>query len=255
MSSPVLVPFHQDEPLAPDAIPMPGPGYRTVVPELPDGTVWERLVALYREVAATVAAVEGTPVVLSGDCTVALGTLAGVQRRGIDPAVVWFDAHGDVHTLESSTSGYIGGMSLRLALGVHADLMAEPLGLRPVAAERTVLVDARDLDPGEREYLSTAPVRHCGVDTITLPDGPVLLHIDVDVITAEEVPGLLHPVTGGPTRDAVLDAVRRVIATGRVVALDIACPWNPGEYPERADLLATLTGLLDTGAVAAAHDR
>ncbi|WP_306364161.1 arginase family protein [Nocardia sp. CC227C] len=254
MSSPVLVPFHQDEPLAPDTIPMPGPGYRTVLPGLPDGTVWERLVALYREVAATVAEVEGTPVVLSGDCTVALGTLAGVQRRGIDPAIVWFDAHGDVHTRESSTSGYIGGMSLRLALGAHADLMAEPLGLRPVAADRMVLVGARDLDPGERAYLSTAPVRQCAVDAITMPEGPVLLHIDVDVITAEEVPGLLYPVTGGPSRDAVLDSVRRVIATGRVVALDIACPWKPDEYPERADLIAALTGLLDTRAPGAERE-
>jgi arginase family enzyme len=53
------------------------------------------------------------PVVLSGDCTAAVAVAAGLQRRGVDPAVVWFDAHGDLHTPESSASGYPGGMALR----------------------------------------------------------------------------------------------------------------------------------------------
>lgn len=57
--------------------------------------------------------------VLSGDCLVSMGVLTGLQSAGIDPAVVWFDAHGDVHTLESSSSGYLGGMSLRFLLGAN----------------------------------------------------------------------------------------------------------------------------------------
>ncbi|MFI1918010.1 arginase family protein [Nocardia sp. NPDC020380] len=240
MSPIIIVPFHQDEQLPVASIPVPGSGHRIVLPDLPEADIWGRLVALYQEVAEAVAGAEGTPVVVSGDCAVAVGTLTGLQRRGVRPSIVWFDAHGDVHTVESSTSGYIGGMSLRLAMGAHTDRMAGPLGLEPVTEDRVVLVDARDLDPGEREYLSTARVRHCPVGDIRLPDGPLLVHVDVDVIDPEDVPGLRYPVPDGRSRAAVVDAIRGIAATGRIAALNVACPWYAGEYPQRAQLLATL---------------
>jgi arginase len=187
-----------------------------------------------------------TTTVISGDCLVALATLAGVQRAGLDPALIWFDAHGDVHTLETTTSGYLGGLSLRLALGAHADRLA-PLGLRAIPEDRTVLVDARDLDPPESDYLAGSAVRRSSVadlSTTQLPDGPLVLHIDVDVIDPADLPGLLFPAPGGPPASAVLAAVRHVLATGRVVALDIACPWHPTldarTQQIRADLITAL---------------
>ena len=188
------------------------------------------------------------PAVVSGDCLVALATIAGVQRAGTDPGVVWFDAHGDVHTLETTTSGYIGGLALRLALGAHADLLAEPLGLRPIACERAVLVDARSLDPAEVAYLAASGLARRAVDELdeaALPGGPIVLHVDVDVIDAGELPNLLFPASGGPSTDAVLRAVRRVLATGRVAAVDIACPWHPArddrDVATRTALLTALT--------------
>ena len=73
--------------------------------------------------------------------------MAGLQRAGLDPAVVWFDGHGDVQSLETTTSGYLGGLPLRILVGYRPELIADALGLRPVPEERAVLVDARDLDP------------------------------------------------------------------------------------------------------------
>ncbi|SNS64418.1 arginase [Asanoa hainanensis] len=275
------VPFHQDERLADGHLPVPE-GAQTLEPVLPDGTVWNRLTALHSAVADRVAAevsAGAIPTVVSGDCLVALGTVAGVQRAGIDAGVVWFDAHGDVHTLETTTSGYLGGLSLRLLLGAHADLVAVPLGLRPLTTDQALLVDARDLDPAEATYLATdgparvvvdavarprmpdtalplagprtlaagaAPARpwRPGADAADLPDGPLVLHVDVDVIDAAELPGLLFPAPHGPSTEAVLAAVRRVMATGRVVALDVACPWHPAASDQdaaiRADLIANL---------------
>ncbi len=58
-----------------------------------------------------------------------------------------------------------------------------------------------------------------------LPPGPVLIHIDLDVIDAAEVPGMRFPVGHGPSSDAVLAAVARLYATGRVVLLSLSCPW------------------------------
>ncbi|WP_090798626.1 arginase family protein [Asanoa ishikariensis] len=254
------VPFHQDERLSDRHLAVPAGPAETVEPALPDGTIWERLTALHDAVAQRVAndvRAGVVPTVVSGDCLVALGTVAGVQRAGIDAGIVWFDAHGDVHTLETTTSGYLGGLSLRLILGAHPDLVADPLGLRPLTPDRALLVDARDLDPAEAAYLSAdGPARVSvddlaspdrtreGADDLVLPDGPLVLHVDVDVVDAGELPGLLFPAPHGPSAAAVRKAVQRVLSTGRVVAVDVACPWHPAASDEdaaiRANLIANL---------------
>ena len=184
--------------------------------------------------------------VVSGDCLVALGVVAGVQRAGIDPAVVWFDAHGDVQTAETTTSGYPGGMSLRILAGYRPPGLAGPAGLRPVAEGRLALVGARDLDPPEVEYLAGAAVRRLEVeeaDAATLPRGPLVLHVDLDVIDPSDLPGMAFPAPGGPPASAVLAAVDRVLGTGRVVALSVAATWGPGRagaVPERAGVLEAI---------------
>ncbi len=253
-----LVPYHQDERLPEGAIPLAAAlGAETIEVTLPDGDVWPRLVALYDPVANRVAERLATgddlPAVVSGDCLVAAATITGAQRAGTDPAVVWFDAHGDVNTLHTSVSGYLGGMALRLMLGAHPERLAEPLGLRPLAERRALLVDARDLDPPEADYLSGSDLRRCGVEDLpaALPAGPIVLHIDVDVIDCGELPGLRFPVLNGPSRSAVLDAARGVLATGRVVAVDIACPWHPArdeqEIAIREELIEELLDAVDGG--------
>ena len=143
----------------------------------------------------------GLRAVVVGDCLASLGTLAGLQRAGHDPSIVWFDAHGDIHTIASSTSQYLGGMPLRMMIGGDPDRLTGPLGIRTLAEDRAVLVDARDLDPGEVEFLATSRVRRSSVDELTaadLPPGPVLVHIDLDVIDAAEVPGMRFPVGRRP---------------------------------------------------------
>ncbi|GLY99916.1 arginase family protein [Actinoplanes sp. NBRC 103695] len=246
----ILVPYHQDERLADDVLPLTAAA-TVISPDLPAGDIWPRLVSLHDAAADAIAAeirADGDTTVLSGDCLVAMATLAGAQRAGHDPAVIWFDAHGDVHTLESSTSGYLGGLSLRLLQGAHADRLAEPLGVRPVPEDRSVLVDARDLDPAEAAFLRTSRILRTGVadlNVAALPEGPLIVHIDLDVIDPSELPGLLFAAPGGPSTGDVVAAVRRILDTDRVVALDIACPWHPTTDPvvqqDRAALIEDLT--------------
>lgn len=242
----VYVPYHQDERQPDSSIPVRGdvPSH-SVTPRLPEGDLWQQLATIYEGVAEEVrtdADRGSTPIVLSGDCLVALGVLTGLQRAGIDPAIVWFDAHGDVHTMESSASGYAGGMALRFALGANYELLGEKLGFRPLAEDRAVLVDARDLDPAEAEFLTRSEVRHCPVDKVELPAGPLILHIDADVIDESEVPRLRYPVAGGPSKEAVLSAIREIRGTGQVVATHIALPWEPADELEdvRAQLIDDL---------------
>jgi arginase len=223
--STILVPYHLDERLSDVDLPVAD---RVVTAEPAGGGFWERVAGLHAALADVVAADGGAPAIVTGDCALALGVVAGLQRRGIEPAVVWFDAHGDLHTPESSTSGYPGGMPLRMLLGDGDATVADRTGLRSVPAERVVLVDGRDLDPAEAEFLDRSPVRRVPVDAVPDVDGPVYLHVDLDVVDAAALPGLRYPVTPGPGVDSVRDAALRLLATGRVAALTVACTWHPG---------------------------
>jgi arginase len=212
------VPYHLDEYL-PD-LDLPGWPAQTVTAELPPGDTWARLAVLFGRVADTVAGAAGAgtrPVVLSGDCTTALGTMAGLQRAGLDPGIVWFDAHGDVQTLETTASGYLGGLPVRLLAGYRPELIADALGLRPVAEHRIVLVGARDLDPPEVTYLAGAAIGRAevtGLDQAVLPDGPLYVHVDLDVIDPAGLPGLRYPAPGGAGAADVAAALRLLLATG-----------------------------------------
>lgn len=236
----IAVPFHLDEHL-PD-LELPLSADRTIAPDLPPGTPWQRMAVLYEEVAEAVAAearAGRVPVVVSGDCTTSLGVVAGLQRAGRDPRVVWFDAHGDVQTPETTSSGYLGGFPVRQLVGGSDRTAPERLGLRPVPEEDVVLVDARDLDPPEAEYLARSGIRRVSVEQVGDVTEPVYLHVDVDVTTPDDLPGLLFPAAGGPSLAAVTEAVRAVVAGGGVAAVGIACTYRRGSGAEQ--LLAGLT--------------
>jgi arginase len=211
-----------------------------ITPELPAGAIWSRLAALYGAVVRAVTrgrADDGRPVVVAcGDCLTALGTVAGLQAVGIEPGIVWFDAHGDVQTPETSSSGYLAGMALRLLTGYRPELIASRLGLKPVPEDRIVLVGARDLDPPEVTYLDQTPIHRCQVSELSvagLPDGPLFVHVDLDVIDGTQLPSLRYPTPDGPDAGQVADALSLLLSTGRVAAISIACTWFPGHDAAR----------------------
>lgn len=224
--------YHIDEYLP--GLDLPVPVQQAITADLSGATVWDRLAGLYERVAAAVAAAAGRgdcPVVVSGDCTTSIGTVAGLQRAGLDPGIVWLDAHGDVQTLETTASGYLGGLPLRLLVGYRPELIAGRLGLRPVPERQVLLAGARDLDPPEVTYLAQAAIRRCEVADLgaaELPQGPLYVHVDLDVIDPAEVPGLRYPAPGGASAAEAAEALRRLLDTGRVAAVGIGCTWHPG---------------------------
>jgi len=131
----ILVPYHHAEPLprladafaADDAI---------VVSKGPPGAMIARL---YERVAERVAASDEPAVVASGDCTTALAIVAGLQRRGLVPGVIWLDAHGDFNTPHTTRSGYLGGMALAILTGRAGASLREAIGLEPLADEACAL--------------------------------------------------------------------------------------------------------------------
>jgi arginase len=220
------VPNHQDELI---------PGFDVGVPvdhgvtvDLPDGDAWKRMGVLYNEVARVVSEHAPPLLVVSGACLTSLGILAGLQRSGRDPAIVWVDAHGDFNTEATTPSGYLGGMPLALAVGVGTLTLPLELGLRPVPTSRVVLVGARDIDPDEGILLEQSDIGQRGLDVLAvdLPEGDLYVHVDIDICDPKVVPDLLFPAPGGPDSDVVVRTVRRIMATGRVVAVDLAATWH-----------------------------
>jgi len=242
----LAVPYHLDERLA--VFDVGAPVDHEVTVELPAGDAWHRMSALYEQVAQVVASYrdrDRVPVVVSGDCTTSLGVLAGLQRAGDEVGIVWFDAHADFHTQDTTTSGYLGGLPLALAAGVGTLTLPAALGLQPVAESRIVLVDARDTDPPEQVLLGRTGVRRTGVvelDVTDLPNGALYVHIDVDVCDPSDVPDLLYPVPAGCTPAELVVTLERVNATGRVAAVGIAATWHHDGRPVPAhhDLLQRL---------------
>ncbi len=218
------MPFFMGEPMSfrgqvPDA--------RDLAPELPHAPPQERMGVLYRDLAGLVAR-EDDPVVIAGDCVVAIGVLAGLQARGIDPTLLWFDAHGDFHTWETTASGFLGGMPLAMVTGRGEQTIVEAAGMTPLSDERVVLVDARDLDPGEEEAVASSAMRVVAVEeagSLNL-SGPLYVHVDVDIVDPDDLPGVNYPVPGGPSLVEMHSAMECLAATGQVVAFSISS-WNP----------------------------
>ncbi len=245
----LILPWHLNDSLL-DGLNVTLPSDATLVPGTlgTTGDPWRDLIGVYSRLADEVARDDGPTIVLTGDCVASIAVLAGVQRRGISPCLVWFDAHGDFHTEQTTTSGYLGGLPLAKIVGRGDLTLPQGLGLVPLAEDHVTLVDARDLDPAEATALAGSQLRHVTVsdfDADQLPERPVVVHVDVDVVDPGELGGLRFPARGGPDLQHVADAVRSVVEARPLVALDIAATWRPGDTV-RAQTDAVLAALLSS---------
>ncbi|MBD1382472.1 arginase [Metabacillus arenae] len=154
------------------------------------------------------------PLVLGGDHSIAIGTLAGVAKHYKNLGVIWYDAHGDLNTEETSPSGNIHGMPLAVSLGIGDKSLTSIYGEQPkIKPENVVIIGARSLDTGEREL-----IKELGIKVYTMhevdrlgmtkvmeesigylkdrTDG-VHLSLDLDGIDPHDAPGVGTPVIGG----------------------------------------------------------
>jgi arginase len=233
----ISVPYYMGEHLPDLEVPAP---FEELRPRLPAGTPQERMAVLNAALADLVASTD-RPMIYSGDCVAILGTIAGLQRRSIDPVLVFYDAHGDFNTWETTPSQFIGGMPLAMATGRGEQTIVEGAGMRVLADGDALLVDGRDLDPGERELLAASEVRQVAVEEVgeAVPPGrPLYVHVDVDIVDPGELPAINYPAPGGPSLEAVVESVAGLAAGGNVVAFS-ASTWNPAL--EGAEVAAAAT--------------
>jgi len=209
------------------------PGWIVNKPALPAGGEQPRMSAIHQIIADFVSetVLSGhRPVSIAGDCCAAIGVLAGLQRAGIHPSLIWFDAHGDFNTWETTPSGFVGGMPLAMIVGKGDQAMPEAVGLNTLPEDRVILTDARDLDPGERELIDKSSVIHLHKpETLLeqpLPDGPVYVHFDTDLVAVKESPAHNYPAPGGPSSALMNSVFRRLAQSGQVIAVSVSS-WNP----------------------------
>lgn len=208
------------------------------------------------------------PLALLGDCTGALGIVAGLQHGGARrPGMVWFDAHADFNTPESTRSGYLGGMPVAIAAGLCLDRLRRQTGIDPpLDSRRIVLAGVRDTDPEEQELIEhhrLAAVRtldlrgtrrHLREALQRLSDicDSVYIHVDLDVLDPAVAPGMRYPVPGGLTAEELAAAVELCVAHGRAAALGIAA-YNAPDDEDHRTLSAAYEVL--AGAVRGLHQR
>jgi arginase len=197
---------------------------------------------LLRDRVAEAAAAGTLPIVLGGDHSVAMGTIAGLSRhlrkQQQKLGLVWFDAHADSNTPETSPSGNIHGMPLAVALGYGDERLVSLAGEPPmVEAARASVVGLRDVDPAER-----ATVKASGIGAFTMRDidergmrtvmeeaiqratsGTAGIHVsfDLDGIDPDLAPGVGTPSPGGISyREAHL-AMEMLADTGKVLSAEL----------------------------------
>jgi arginase len=176
------------------------------------------------------------PLVLGGDHSIAMGTLAGLHSVHGPGGVMWIDAHGDLNRPETTPSGNVHGMPLAAALGRCGFTVDGFEGPPWVDPARVALVGLRAMDPGEKALVrelglgafTMADIDRRGIaavmrDAIEVASGPNFVHVslDIDVCDPEIAPGVGTPVRGGLSyREAHL-AMELVAESGLLTTLEV----------------------------------
>jgi arginase len=228
----ILTPFFLDQ-LLPGLESLAEPGWSLNKPVLPKGAPQSRMSLLHEVIANEVAeAVKGgrRPVSIAGDCCSTIGVVAGLQRAGINPFVIWFDGHGDFNTWETTPSGFLSGMALAMLAGLGEQTMPENVGLQSVSEEMIILTDGRNLDPQERDLIERSKVTHlthvAELLEYPLPRLPLYIHVDVDIINPIDAPAMSYVAPGGPRASELENIFRFLAETGQIAAASV-CTWTP----------------------------
>lgn len=202
------------------------------------------------------------PLILGGDHSIAIGTLAGVSKHYTNLGAIWYDAHGDLNTAETSPSGNIHGMPLAVSLGYGHELLTNILGASPkIKPEHVVIIGARSLDEGERrlikelgikvftmheiDRLGMTKVMESTIDYLKEKTDGVHLSLDLDGLDPNDAPGVGTPVPGGISYRESHLAMEMLAESGLITSAEFV-EVNPilDERNKTASLAVALMGSL-----------
>lgn len=211
-------------------------------------TVTELAEVVHREISEN-----RFPLIVGGDHSMAIGTLAGLAQTG-PYGVIWVDAHADLNTGETSPSGNIHGMPLAAAMGMGDVRLTEVGGRDPkLSPEHLVYIALRDIDEGEMneinrlgiKVITVEEVRTRGVDVIMQEAMRYLrervdrfyISFDMDSLDASLVPGTGTPVDGGLTEVEAKAILKEAMQAEDLIAVELV-ELNPAL--DRDDVTAQL---------------
>jgi arginase len=213
---------------------------------------------LYRSLAERVADARRNgkfPLILSGNCGATVGVIAGVGTKRL--GVIWFDAHGEFNTPETTISGFLDGMGLAIATGLCWKKLAASIpGFSPISGANILLMGGRDFDEGERERLDQAGALVVDAATIeqagmrkalhsVMPEflhkvEEAHLHIDLDALNPREAPANSFVTEdSGLSVDEMGEAISYIKENLKITSATIAS-FDPRYDPQRKTLNASL---------------
>jgi arginase len=181
-------------------------GARVALP-YPETAIVERD-TLDEQTEAIAEALPVRPIAVGGCCCTHVGAAIGVARRVERLAVIWIDSHGDLNTPETSPSGNLWGMPLRMLLDGGV-----------VAPEDAALVGARNLDPPEVDFMERTGIDD-SIDRALAGTDAVYVALDLDVLDPSEV-DVLIPEPDGPSPDEIDALLRDVAGKARIAGMGV----------------------------------
>jgi arginase len=169
------------------------------------------------------------PLLLSGNCNIAIGGVAGCGTDST--AVVWFDAHGESTTPETTSSGFLDGMGISTLVGQCWRKLARRIpDFVPVPGARVLLVGSRDVEPDEEELLDRVGVHRVAaledlrsaLESLSGTVDGVYVHLDLDVLDPTEAVANQWTPPGGLTTEQLERAIREIQQHMPVKAFGIA---------------------------------
>ncbi len=203
----------------------------------------------------------GLPLILGGDCSIALASLAGLRRYHRNLGLFYMDRDADLNVPATSPSGFIEGMVVAHVAGRGAAELLRFWGEPPLVREpETVLFGVGRLDAPEEERLRHSSFRYFPADTLSHQppadstqmalekihgqQHEFLLHLDVDVIAENEMPAVDHPGSGGLNLVYVRDVLGILVRQPRLAAIEIAS-YNPEKDADGRAAETIITLLVD----------
>ena len=189
------------------------------------------------------------PLVLSGNCNASLGTVSGCGAE--KASIIWFDAHGEANTPETTVSGFLDGMPLSILLGRAWQTLARSVPrFAAIPGKRIVLFGASQLENAECKLLdeagvrrvSTVPQLQTALSALAEEADQIYVHLDLDVLNSEEAGWNQWAGPSGISVVTLLEAVGEIGNRGTVCALGVAS-YDPAADPSLKAMSAAVLAI------------
>lgn len=190
------------------------------------------------------------PLILGGDCTIALATIAGVRRYFPQTGLLWLDGDADLNTPATTPSGCLAGMPVAHIAGRGAPELVRFWSEPPLVREPDIaLFGVTRLDPPEEKLLAASPMRHyspqdirrrgpaaaaqAALERVHSAKKQIVLHLDVDVISSDDLPATEFGSPAGLRRDEVGAALEVFARHPNLAAIEVTA-YVPARDPDGA---------------------